>query len=237
MIGDPSGKNTERTLLQPEQLQHNARGISENLNHFLKSTSPVESQTNQPLLLNNIDWHGKMSAIDFLRDIGKYFRVGVMLSKDSVKNRLEGDGLSFTEFSYQLLQGSDFHHLYTHHDCKVQLGGSDQWGNITAGCDLVRKKCGAEVFGVTVPLLTTASGEKFGKVSTFIFAMTRQTIGMNFVVDSLLVMPSGSPLTRRRHITSINTFSTPQMLSCPDYCDCSHSCRLLILMHCVSSTR
>ncbi len=199
LIGDPSGKSAERTLLSQADLERNVSGIRENLTRFLhyaaiidsdaggdtpppssSSTASVRADSSdtaaaaaaaaaaapwQPLVVNNIDWHGRMSAIDFLRDIGKHFRLGVMLGKDSVKNRLEGDGLSFTEFSYQLLQASDFLHLYTQHACKLQLGGSDQWGNITAGCDLVRKRLGGahEVFGATVPLLTTASGEKFGK--------------------------------------------------------------------------
>lgn len=197
LIGDPSGKSAERTLLSQADLERNVSGIRENLTRFLHYAATIDSDTGgdtppppppsssttdsaradssdtaaavatawQPLVVNNIDWHGRMSAIDFLRDIGKHFRLGVMLGKDSVKNRLEGDGLSFTEFSYQLLQASDFLHLYTQHACKVQLGGSDQWGNITAGCDLVRKRLGGahEVFGATVPLLTTAGGEKFGK--------------------------------------------------------------------------
>lgn len=160
MIGDPSGKSTERQLLGEETLHNNAIGIRKNLEAILDFAHP----TAKPILLNNLDWFKEISLIRFLRDIGKLFRLGPMLSKDSVKTRLNSEeGMSFTEFSYQTLQGYDFLHLFKNHGVTVQLGGSDQWGNITAGIDLTRKTCGKEIFGITFPLLTKSDGQKFGK--------------------------------------------------------------------------
>jgi len=153
-IGDPSGKSQERPLLTKETLSNNVKGIRSQLERCLKS----------PLILNNDDWLGSFSFIDFLRDVGKHFRIGPMMGKESVRSRLESEeGMSFTEFSYQLLQGYDFYHLYTKEDTAVQMGGSDQWGNITAGIEFTRKLTGKSIFGMTFPLLTRSDGAKFGK--------------------------------------------------------------------------
>lgn len=160
MIGDPSGKSAERNLLDEEAIQHNLKGIRKNIETVLE-TQNIETA---PIILNNFDWFKNFSFITFLRDVGKYFRVGPMLAKDSVKKRLESEeGMSFTEFSYQLLQGYDFLYLYQNFGVTVQIGGSDQWGNITAGTDLVRKVTGESVYGITFPLLTRSDGQKFGK--------------------------------------------------------------------------
>ncbi len=154
MIGDPSGRSSERQLLDEEIITKNLAGIRKNLETVLKA----------PLIRNNYDWFKSFSFIDFLREVGKNFRVGTMLAKDSVKSRLNSDeGMSFTEFSYQVLQGYDFLHLYRTEGVQIQLGGSDQWGNITAGTELIRKVCGESCFGVTFPLLTRSDGQKFGK--------------------------------------------------------------------------
>ena len=159
MIGDPSGRNSERQLLSEETIQVNLRGIQKNLEQILRF-----DVINKPVILNNYDWYKGFSFLDFLRDIGKMFRVGVMLAKDSVKSRLTSEeGMSFTEFSYQVLQGYDFLYLYNNHQVTVQLGGSDQWGNITAGTDLIRKSTGKPSYGITFPLITRSDGQKFGK--------------------------------------------------------------------------
>jgi tyrosyl-tRNA synthetase len=153
-IGDPSGKSQERPLLTKETLSNNVKGIRSQLERCLKS----------PVILNNDDWLGSFSFIDFLRDVGKHFRIGPMMGKESVRSRLESEeGMSFTEFSYQLLQGYDFYHLYTKEGTAVQMGGSDQWGNITAGIEFTRKLTGKSIFGMTFPLLTRSDGAKFGK--------------------------------------------------------------------------
>lgn len=159
MIGDPSGKSTERQLLDEKTINENLKGIRKNLSTLLHF-----SETHPPVILNNLDWFQKFSFVDFLRDVGKYFRIGPMLSKDSVKLRMQSEeGMSFTEFSYQLLQGYDFLHLYDNYGVTVQIGGSDQWGNITAGTELIRKTRGKSTFGITFPLLTRSDGQKFGK--------------------------------------------------------------------------
>src|SRR5262245_2584209 len=163
LIGDPSGKAAERQLLTKEHVASNAGGIRRVLEKFLDFSHPTSPAT----IVNNLDWFGAMSAVDFLRDIGKHFRIGPMLAKESVRNRMEAseEGMSFTEFTYQILQGYDYYKLYKEHHCVLQLGGSDQWGNITAGTDLIRKLEGegGNAFGLTMPLITTSSGEKFGK--------------------------------------------------------------------------
>jgi tyrosyl-tRNA synthetase len=163
MIGDPSGKAAERNLLTKEQVAQNSDGIRRVLEKFLDFNHP----TAPAKLVSNLDWFGSITAIDFLRDIGKHFRVGSMLAKESVRSRMEAsdEGMSYTEFSYQLLQGYDFYRLYKDHNCVLQLGGSDQWGNITAGTDLIRKLEGesGHAFALTMPLITTSSGAKFGK--------------------------------------------------------------------------
>lgn len=160
MIGDPSGKSVERQLLDEESISRNLIGIRKNLEAVLD----FSRKDNLPLLLNNLDWFKNFSFIGFLRDVGKFFRIGPMLAKDSVKLRMNSEeGLSFTEFSYQLLQGYDFLYLFNQYQVTVQLGGSDQWGNITAGTELIRKVCGKTAYGVTFPLLTRSDGQKFGK--------------------------------------------------------------------------
>jgi tyrosyl-tRNA synthetase len=160
MIGDPSGKSQERQLLDEQTIQTNLKGIRGNLEQVLDFSNP----SRKPTMVNNLDWFKNFSFIEFLRQVGKYFRVGVMLSKDSVKTRLNSEeGMSFTEFSYQLLQGYDFLHLFDDLGVTVQLGGSDQWGNITAGIDIIRKARGQSAYGITFPLLTRSDGQKFGK--------------------------------------------------------------------------
>lgn len=165
MIGDPSGKSQERNLLTEETLRHNVECIKKQLSHFLDFDSDA---TNKAELVNNYDWMKNFSFLDFAREIGKCITVNYMMAKDSVKRRLNGefqDGMSFTEFTYQLLQGYDFLHLYETKGCKLQMGGSDQWGNITTGTELIRRKLGAEndAYALTCPLITKADGKKFGK--------------------------------------------------------------------------
>lgn len=160
MIGDPSGRDSERKLLTVEDVERNAEGVRKVLLRFLDfGDGPTDA-----VLLNNWDWIKGLSFIDFLRDIGKHFRVQDMVARESVKRRLEKqEGLSFTEFSYQLLQSYDFLHLFKNHGCTLQVGGSDQWGNITAGTDLIRTITGKTAYGVTGPLVTRSDGSKFGK--------------------------------------------------------------------------
>lgn len=165
MIGDPSGKSLERNLLDEESLRRNQEGIKAQLGKLLDFESAAP---NAAMLVNNYDWMKYMTFLDFIRDIGKLITVNYMMSKDSVKKRFsgEGDGMSFTEFTYQLVQGYDFMHLYETIGCKLQLGGSDQWGNITTGTELIRRKLGKEAFGITCPLIKKADGTKFGKTES-----------------------------------------------------------------------
>ena len=158
MIGDPSGKSAERNLLSEATLRDNQEGVRRQLEKFLD----FETNENPARLVNNYDWFGGIGFLEFLRDAGKHLTVNYMLSKDSVKKRLE-TGLSFTEFSYQLLQGYDFYYLYEQQGVKLQMGGSDQWGNITTGTEFIRRKAGGEAFALTAPLVTKADGTKFGK--------------------------------------------------------------------------
>lgn len=160
MIGDPSGKSAERVLMTTEALHENAERFRTQFSRFLSFEGPGGA-----IMVNNADWLASLKMIDFLRDVGKHFTVNAMIAKDSVRARLEEreQGISYTEFSYMLLQAYDFLHLYEHHDCSVQVGGSDQWGNITAGIELIRRKAGGSAHCVTSPLLTTATGAKFGK--------------------------------------------------------------------------
>ena len=162
MIGDPSGKSQERNLLDEATLRHNQECIKKQLSKFLDFDS---KEPNATLLVNNYDWMSKFSFLEFIRDIGKHLTVNYMMAKDSVKKRFngEGDGMSFTEFSYQLVQGYDFLHLYQTQNCKVQMGGSDQWGNITTGTELIRRMLNGEAYALTCPLITKADGGKFGK--------------------------------------------------------------------------
>lgn len=159
LIGDPSGKSAERTLLTADKAAENALGIRHQLSRFF------DLGPNEGLMLNNSDWLTSLSLIDFLRDVGKHFSVNEMIKRDSVRMRLEerDHGISYTEFSYMLLQAYDFLHLAQHHDCTIQMGGSDQWGNIVSGKDLIRRVLGKRAEGITFPLLTTSTGKKFGK--------------------------------------------------------------------------
>ncbi len=165
MIGDPSGKSAERNLLDEETLAKNSAGIQKQLSHFLD----FNSDENAAELLNNYDWSKELKLIDFLRDVGKHLTVNYMMAKDSVKNRLQSDtneGMSFTEFSYQLFQGYDFLHLHQHKNCKLQMGGSDQWGNMTTGTELIRRKTREKAYAIVCPLITKADGSKFGKTES-----------------------------------------------------------------------
>lgn len=159
MVGDPSGKSDERKLLDVTQIEHNLNCQKQQLMKFLD----FETGDNRAEMVNNYEWFAKFGFLEFIRDVGKHITVNYMMGKDSVKNRLEGGGMSFTEFSYQLVQGYDFYHLFTQKGCKLQLGGSDQWGNITTGTELIRRKTGGEAFAITAPLITKSDGTKFGK--------------------------------------------------------------------------
>jgi tyrosyl-tRNA synthetase len=164
MIGDPSFKSAERNLLDKDTLDHNVKSIQNQLAKFLDFRSGTE---NKAELVNNYDWMSKFSFLEFIRDVGKHITVNYMMAKDSVKRRLEdGNGLSFTEFSYQLIQGYDFYHLWKNNNCTVQLGGSDQWGNIVTGTELIRRMGGGPAYALTVPLITKADGSKFGKTES-----------------------------------------------------------------------
>jgi tyrosyl-tRNA synthetase len=161
MVGDPSGKSEERNLLSEETLAFNIAGVKKQLSHFLDFNSGAK---NAAELVNNYDWFKNFNFLDFIRDVGKHITVNYMMAKDSVKKRIEGDtGMSFTEFTYQLVQGYDFYWLFQNKNCKLQMGGSDQWGNITTGTELIRRKTGGEAFAFTCPLITKADGGKFGK--------------------------------------------------------------------------
>ncbi|MBD0332372.1 MAG: tyrosine--tRNA ligase, partial [Chitinophagaceae bacterium] len=161
MVGDPSGKSQERNLLSEDVLQKNLEGVKKQLQKFLdfNPQNPAAAE-----IVNNYDWFREMRFLQFIRDVGKHITVNYMMSKESVKKRVEGEeGISFTEFTYQLIQGYDFYWLYENKSCKLQLGGSDQWGNITTGIELIRRKTGGEAFALTCPLITKADGGKFGK--------------------------------------------------------------------------
>lgn len=161
MIGDPSFKSAERNLLDKATLDHNVASIQKQLSKFLDFSGGTQ---NRAELVNNYDWMSQFSFLEFIRDVGKHITVNYMMAKDSVKRRLEdGNGLSFTEFSYQLIQGYDFYHLWKNQNCSIQLGGSDQWGNIVTGTELIRRMGGGSAYALTVPLITKADGTKFGK--------------------------------------------------------------------------
>jgi len=161
MVGDPSGKSEERNLLSKDVLDKNVTGVKQQLSKFLDFNS---GKSNAAEMVNNYDWFQNISFLDFIRDVGKHISVNYMMAKDSVKKRLDGDsGMSFTEFTYQLVQGYDFYWLYQNKNCKLQFGGSDQWGNIVTGTELIRRKAGGEGFAFTCPLLTKSDGSKFGK--------------------------------------------------------------------------
>lgn len=163
MIGDPSGKSSERNLLDEPTLRHNQECVRKQLAHFLDFDSGA---ANEAVMVNNYDWMKDFSFLDFIRDVGKHITVNYMMAKDSVKNRLTGEGvqgMSFTEFTYQLVQGYDFLHLYQNNNCSLQMGGSDQWGNITTGTELIRRIGGGKGYALTCPLITKSDGSKFGK--------------------------------------------------------------------------
>ena len=163
MIGDPSGKSTERNFLDEKTLRHNQEAIKQQLAHFLDFDN---GEKNAAVLVNNYDWMKDFSFLDFIRDVGKHITVNYMMAKDSVKNRISSesaDGMSFTEFTYQLVQGYDFLHLFKAYDCTIQMGGSDQWGNITTGTELIRRVGNGKGFAITCPLITKSDGSKFGK--------------------------------------------------------------------------
>ncbi|MBB5440526.1 tyrosyl-tRNA synthetase [Pedobacter sp. AK017] len=163
MVGDPSGKSAERNLQTEDMVEHNLAGMKRQLSRFLK----FEAVGNGAVMINNADWFKDMGLFDFIRDIGKHITVNYMMAKDSVKRRLEGDsGLSFTEFCYQLIQGYDFYYLWKHHNCLVQMGGSDQWGNIVTGTELIRRKDAGTAYAITTHLIKKADGTKFGKTES-----------------------------------------------------------------------
>ena len=161
MVGDPSGKSEERNLLSEDILQHNLSCVKKQLEKFLNFDAAT---SNAAEMVNNYDWFKDFTFLDFIRDVGKHISINYMLAKDSVKKRVDGEtGMSFTEFTYQLVQGYDFYWLYKNKNCKLQMGGSDQWGNIVTGTELIRRKSGGEAFALTCPLMTKADGGKFGK--------------------------------------------------------------------------
>ncbi|MDB4904303.1 MAG: tyrosine--tRNA ligase [Mucilaginibacter sp.] len=160
MVGDPSGKSQERNLLSEDTLQHNLKGIKKQLEKFLNFNCGINSAQ----MVNNYDWFKDFTFLDFIRDVGKHITVNYMMAKDSVKNRISGEtGMSFTEFSYQLVQGYDFYYLWKNHNCALQMGGSDQWGNIVTGTELIRRKDAGEAYALTTQLIKKADGSKFGK--------------------------------------------------------------------------
>lgn len=166
MIGDPSGKSEERNLLSEDTLRHNQECLKKQFEKFLDFYS---SAPNRAVMVNNYDWMKEYSFLGFIRDIGKHITVNYMMAKDSVKKRLDsetGQGMSFTEFSYQLVQGTDYLFLYNNHGCRLQMGGSDQWGNIVTGTELIRRKAGGEAYAMTCPLITKSDGQKFGKTES-----------------------------------------------------------------------
>lgn len=192
MVGDPSGKSKERNLLDTQTIERNLVGIQKNLDVILKTAT----------ILNNYDWFKKFSFLDFLRDVGKHFRMGVMLSKDSVKTRLNSEeGLSFTEFSYQTLQAYDFLYLYDNYQVRVQLGGSDQWGNITAGTELIRKLRSESAFGITFPLLKRSDGKKFGKTEEGAVWLSREKTSPYAFYQYLFGLPDQDVITMMKMLT------------------------------------
>jgi len=200
LVGDPSGKSHERPLLDEEMVEQNLEGIKMNFRPLLENDPSLPS----PIYLNNYDWFKGFSLIPFLRDVGKQFRMGPMLAKDSVKTRLASEeGMSFTEFCYQLLQGYDFYHLKEHYGVTMQLGGSDQWGNITAGMELIRKKRGESAFGVTFPLLTRSDGKKFGKSESGAIWLSPEKFSSYELYQYLYRVPDADVIKMLRMITFV----------------------------------
>jgi tyrosyl-tRNA synthetase len=197
-IGDPSGKSLERPLLDQATLSKNVAGIRKNFECVLD----FSHQTAAPLMLNNDDWLGKLPMIDFLRDVGKHFRVGTMLGKDSVRSRIDSDeGMSYTEFSYMLLQAYDFYHLLSEEGVSLQMGGSDQWGNITAGIELIRKISGTASFGLTFPLITRSDGKKFGKSEQGAIWLSSEKLSPYQFYQYLVRMPDPDVIKLMRLLT------------------------------------
>jgi len=198
MVGDPSGKSHERPLLDEATIATNLEGIRKNL----KTVLSFDGSLPMPVILNNFDWFRGFNVLMFLRDVGKQFRMGPMLSKDSVRTRLESEeGMSFTEFSYQMLQAYDFYHLYSEYGVSIQCGGSDQWANITAGIDLTRRMTSETVFGVTFPLLTRSDGKKFGKTETGAVWLSSQKLSSYEFYQYLVRVPDADVIKLLRMLT------------------------------------
>lgn len=201
MIGDPSGKNAERSLLDAPTIERNSLGIRANLQTILDFSDPHVPAR----MVNNFDWFRNMTFIDFLRDVAKHARMGPMLAKDSVKTRLHSEeGMSFTEFSYQLLQGYDFVHLYRQEGVEVQVGGSDQWGNIVMGIELISKMCGGKGYGVTFPLLTRSDGQKFGKSESGAIWLSPEKLSPYGFYQYLIGVSDADVLRLMKMITFVN---------------------------------
>ena len=197
-IGDPSGKSKERPLLDEKQLKKNAASIRRCLQKLLPSKDPKTA----PVFIDNEEWFSKFSYLDFLREVGKQFRVGPMLGKDSVRTRLQSEeGISYTEFSYQILQAYDFYHLFQKEEVCIQAGGSDQWGNITAGIDFVRKELGKSVYGVTFPLLVRSDGKKFGKTEEGAIWLSEEKLSSYDFYQHLLRVPDADVVFLLRMLT------------------------------------
>lgn len=217
MIGDPSGKSSERQLLDAPTVEKNIQGIRKNLEAILDFKHPSAP----PMLLNNYDWHDKFSFIDFLRVVGKHFRLGPMLAKESVRSRMESEeGMSYTEFSYQILQAYDFMHLYEEKGIVLQMGGSDQWGNITAGIELTRKLKGASIYGLTFPLLTRSDGKKFGKTESGAVWLSPEKLSPYEFYQYFFRLPDADVIKLMRMLTFMEMEeirSYEQQMSAPGY--------------------
>ncbi len=216
-IGDPAGKSHERPLLEDTTIVENVRKLSEKIRHILTT----ENSEQAPLFLDNFEWLGSYRMLDFLRDIGKHFRLGNMLAKDSVKSRLNSEeGISFTEFSYQLLQSYDFYYLFQERKVTLQIGGSDQWGNITAGIELVRKLSQESVFGLTFPLLTRSDGKKFGKSEQGAIWLSAERLSPYDFYQHLYRMPDADVIKLLKMLTFLpleKIQALEEQMSGPDY--------------------
>jgi len=217
MIGDPSGKAHERPLLDEQTIARNLKGIQKNIETVLC----FDGSLPMPVILNNYDWFKNYSVLTFLRDVGKQFRMGPMLSKDSVRTRLESEeGMSFTEFTYQLIQGYDFYHLFSECGVSIQCGGSDQWGNITAGIELTRRMTSETVYGVTFPLLTTSDGKKFGKTEKGAIWMSPEKLSSFEFYQHLIRVPDADVIKLMRMLTfmdMVEIHSIEAEMQQPDY--------------------
>lgn len=200
-IGDPSGKSIERPFLEEKIIESNCLSIGQFLEKILK----VNQKGKSPVIVNNNDWFKDLPFVDFIRDVGKHFRISSMLSKESVKQRLESEeGMSFTEFSYQVLQGYDFYYLYTKYGIELQMGGSDQWGNITAGIEFTRKKCQKNLFGLTFPLLTRSDGKKFGKSEEGAIWLDEKLLSYYQFYQHLFKMPDADVIRLLKMLTFLD---------------------------------